>query len=179
MDIYKRHWKRDAEGKSLIKIGRAATLVFVTIGCFIAPNLSHPSLKGIFTYIQEFQGFISPGILAAFAFGLIFKRAPAKAGVAALILNPILYGLLLVFFGSLPVFERLGLTLSEIAFLNRMAITFVAIIIVMAVITIRNPMKTPNVMPVKEKFDMRPAPSVKWLGAAVVLITLILYVIFW
>ena len=40
-----------------------------------------PSFKGIFTYIQEFQGYISPGILAVFVFGMIFKKAPAAAGV--------------------------------------------------------------------------------------------------
>ncbi len=179
MDLFKRHWKKDASGKALVTMGRITTLIFVVIGCLIAPNLNHPSLKGIFTYIQEFQGFISPGILAAFAFGFIVKRAPSSAGVAALILNPIIYGLLLVLFGSLPIFNKLGITLGQIAFLNRMAITFVIIIIVMAVLTILKPLQSPRVMPVRKEFDMKPTPAVIWLGAAVIAITLILYGIFW
>lgn len=179
MDLYKRHWKKDASGHSLVTVGRITTLVFVVIGCIIAPNLKHPSLQGIFTYIQEFQGFISPGILAAFVFGFIFKRAPESAGVAALVLNPILYGILLVFFGNLPFFNQLGITLGKIAFLDRMAITFVIIIGVMALLTIFKPLSKPKTMPVREKFDMKSAPSVKWLGAVVIIITLTLYIIFW
>jgi SSS family solute:Na+ symporter len=179
MDLYKRHWKKGASGKALVTMGRTTTVIFVVIGCLIAPNLNHPSLQGIFTYIQEFQGFISPGILAAFAFGFIFKRAPESAGVAALILNPILYALLLVFYGNLPIFNKLGITLGQIAFLNRMAITFVIIIIVMGVLTFLKPSREPKTMPIRQEFDMKPTPSVIWLGAAVIVVTLILYVIFW
>jgi len=176
MDLYKRHFNKDASQKNLIWTGRITTAIFVVIGCLIAPNLSHPSLKGIFTYIQEFQGFISPGVLAAFAFGLIFKRAPASAGVAALVLNPIIYGLLLIFFGGIPIFSRFQVT--EIAFLNRMAITFVIIIVVMTVLTIISPLPEPRTLPVRKDFDMRPTRSVTWLGGLVIAITIALYIIF-
>lgn len=179
MDLYKRHWKKDASGKALVTMGRITTLIFVVIGCLIAPNLKHPGLQGIFTYIQEFQGFISPGILAAFAFGFIFKRAPESAGVSALILNPIIYAILLVFFGNLPIFNKLGITLGQIAFLNRMAITFVIIILAMGILTYLKPQKEPKTIPVRKEFDMKPTPSVVWLGTAVILITLGLYVFFW
>ena len=179
MDLYKRHWKKDVSGHSLITMGRAMTLLFVVIGCLIAPHLGHPSLKGIFTYIQEFQGFLSPGVLAAFLFGLFVKRTPEKAGVWALILSPILYGLLFVFFGNLPLFERLGIKLGEIAFLNRMAISFIIIVVVMTVLTVAKPLTEPKEMPVRKEYDMRPAPSVVWLGGLVIVLTLILYAIFW
>ncbi len=49
----------------------------------------------------------------------------------------------------------------------------------MAIITAVKPLKEPKVMPVKEGFDMKPAPSVVWLGAAVIVATLALYAIFW
>jgi SSS family solute:Na+ symporter len=177
MDLYKRHMNAAATQRNLIWTGRIATGVFVIIGCLIAPNLNHPSLKGIFTYIQEFQGFISPGILAAFAFGLIFKRAPASAGIAALVLNPVLYGILLVFCGSIPLFESVQIV--EIAFLNRMAITFGVILLVMAVLTVLKPLAEPRRMPVREGFDMKPTPAIIWLGILVIALTLVLYVIFW
>jgi len=64
---------KDISQKNIVTTGRISTFVFLVIGCLIAPILANPALKGIFTYLQEFQGFISPGILAAFAFGLIFK----------------------------------------------------------------------------------------------------------
>jgi len=166
MDIYKRHFKKDASGESLVKIGRWATLVFVLVVCLIAPQLGSPKFKGIFNYIQEFQGFISPGILAAFVFGLFVKRTPAAAGITSLILSVPAYGFLKWQFGS-------------IAFLNRMAITFVLLVIVMAVITALRPLKEPKVMPVNKDFDMRSSPALKGLCVLVIAITLVLYIIFW
>jgi len=166
MDLYKRHWKNDVSPHSLVTVGRIMTLIFVVIGCVIAPQLGAERFKGIFNYIQEFQGFISPGILAAFAFGLIFKRTPAAAGVTALLLNVPIYGVLLKFSGN-------------IAFLNRMAITFMVLIFVMAIITKIMPLPQPKVMPIREAFNMKPAPSVIWLGAVVIAVTIALYIIFW
>jgi len=124
MDLFKRHWKKDASQKTLILTGRIATAVFVVIGMIIAPRLGDPRFMGIFTYIQEFQGYISPGILAVFVFGMIFKKAPAAAGVTGLILTVPVYGFLQWQFG-------------EIAFLNRMAITFAVVLIVMALMTLQ------------------------------------------
>ena len=166
MDLVKRHWKKDANDKTLIWTGRIATAVFVVIGMFIAPLLGDPRFMGIFTYIQEFQGYISPGILAVFVFGMIFKKAPPMAGVVGLILSMPVYGLLHWQFG-------------DIAFLNRMAITFAVDLIVMGGITIAAPLAEARVMPVREEFDMKPAPSVVWLGAAVIAARLVLYAIFW
>ena len=166
LDLYKRYWRQDAPQKSIVFVGRTMTLVFVFIGCFIAPQLGHPRFHGIFNYIQEFQGYISPGILGAFLFGLIFKRAPAAAGVTALVANPLIYGFLHWQFG-------------DIAFLNRMAITFVIILVLMAAITFLRPLQKPMVLPVREAFDMRPSPVIKWLGITVIALTIMLYIIFW
>ena len=166
MDLFKRHWKKDASDKTLIWTGRVTTAVFVVIGMFIAPLLGDPRFMGIFTYIQEFQGYISPGILAVFVFGMIFKKAPPLAGVVGLIL-------------SMPVYGFLHWQFGDMAFLNRMAITFAVDLTVMGGITIAAPLSEPKVLPVREEFDMRPTPSVVWLGAAVIAATLVLYAIFW
>jgi SSS family solute:Na+ symporter len=94
-------------------------------------------------------------------------------------LNPILYGILLVFYGNLPVFNDLGLTLGQIAFLNRMAITFVVIVLVMGILTLVKPLEVPKTTPVRKEFDLKPTPQVLWLGVSVIVLTLALYVIFW
>jgi len=165
MDIYKRHIKKDADGKSLIRLGRWATLIFVAVVCLIAPQLDNPRFKGIFNYIQEFQGFISPGILAAFLFGLFIKKTPRSAGLVALLLN-------------VPVYALLMWQGGNIAFLNRMAITFAVIILVLAVLTLAKPLKEPVVLPVQKDFDLTPAPALKYLGPLVIVITVVLYIIF-
>jgi SSS family solute:Na+ symporter len=166
MDLFKRHWKKDASQKTLIWTGRGSTLVFVVIGILIAPQLGNPNLKGIFTYIQEFQGYISPGILAVFVFGMIFKKAPPAAGVTGLILTVPVYGFLQWQFG-------------QVAFLNRMAITFAVILVVMYIITMIKPLAEPKKLPIREEFDMKPSPIVTWLGGGVIAATLVLYIIFW
>ncbi len=166
MDLYRRHFRQDASQRSLVWTGRISTAVFVLAGCLIAPVLGDPRFLGIFTYIQEFQGYISPGILAVFVFGMAVKKAPPMAGVAGLLLTVPIYGLLQWQFG-------------QIAFLNRMAITFGLILLVLAILTAWRPLPEPKVLPERQEFDMRPTPLVKWLGAAVILLTLSLYVIFW
>ena len=60
-----------------------------------------------------------------------------------------------------------------------MAITFTAVILVMTIITALKPLKKPNEMPVQENFDMRPAPSVVWLGRGVIVAKIGFYIIFW
>ena len=178
MDLFKRHIKKDASQKMLVWTGRISTLVFVLIGGRVAVALSgFPT--GIFTYIQEFQGFISPGVLAAFAFGFVVKRAPGRAGVAALIVNVVVYGFLLICFSGYDLFNNVGMTIGKIAFLNRMAISFGVILLIMIILTIAKPLSEPKTFPVREEFDMRPTPSVVWLGGVVIAATLALYIIFW
>ena len=167
IDLYKRHANPGASQGLLVAMGRIMTLVFVVVGCLIAPELVRFD-AGIFSYIQEFQGFISPGILAAFVFGFLFPRAPGAAGVTALLLNVPLYGFLWWF----------STCVHKIAFLNRMAITFGVILAVMLAITAIRPLEKPRTMPVREDFDMRPSPLVLWLGGAVIAGVAAFFVVF-
>lgn len=175
IDIYKRHMAKDSSPKKMVFVGRITTVLFVIIGAFIAFFLKDFP-QGIFTFIQEFQGFISPGILGAFLFGFIFKRAPRKAGICALIGSLVLYTLLLLLFSGYRPFE--AITLGKLAFLNRIAITFVGVLVLMGILTMVKPLDSPVVMPVRQDFDMKPTPSVLWLGIIVIVITLVLYWIF-
>ncbi len=165
-DLFKRHFRPDSDHKTLIVIGRSMTAVFVLIGCLIAPNLDDPRFGGIFRYIQMFQGFISPGILTVFLFGIAFRRAPSVAASVALILNVIIYGLLLWFYPGM-------------AFLNHMAITFVILVITMGVFTYFKPLPKPVLFEPISHIDLTPSRTAKWLGLVVCLATVGLYIIFW
>lgn len=167
MDLYKRHFKREASPKTLIMFGRIMTVVFVLIGCLIAPQLGNPKFQGIFHYIQDFQGYISPGILAAFIFGLFVKKAPSSAAITALLLNIPVYGIL-----HLKRFDN-------IVFLNKMAITFLILILTMSLITLLKPLKKPKILPSRGVIDLKPAPSAVGLGLLVIVVTIALYIIFW
>ena len=69
MDIYKSIINKNADDKSLVKVGRVAGLVALIIAIIIAPQLK--SLGQVFQYIQEYTGVVSPGIFAVFLMGLI------------------------------------------------------------------------------------------------------------
>ena len=164
MDLYKRHVRPQADTRRLLTVGRIATAVLAVVGCLIAPLPA--SFEGVFEYIQKIWGFISPGIVAVFVFGLVFRRAPALAAMAAMIVGPAIYGLLL---WQLP----------EIAFLNHMAITFGALIVLMGIITAVQPLPAPVRFEAVGEIDLTPSRAAKWLGIVVVVLTVALYVYFW
>jgi SSS family solute:Na+ symporter len=166
MDIYKGHLHKGASEKVLVWIGRIAVILCMLAGCCIAPMLADPRFGGVFWFIQEFQGYISPGVLAAFLFGFLVRKAPRMCGVTALLLNPIIYYLLMQFAGHL-------------SFLDRMGITFVVIIAVMALMTILKPLKESFKLEAATTIDLRWSKSALLLGFVVVAITIFLYVHFW
>jgi SSS family solute:Na+ symporter len=163
MDIYKKYFNKDAASNKTVKIGRIATAVFVIIGCFVAPLPAQ--FSGVFKYIQMIWGFISPGIVAVFVFGLLFRKAPQSAAVTAMLAGIPIYGLLLWF-------------LPEVAFLNHMGVTFLLLIFIMTMITILKPLPEKVIF---EKNTAKPESSqiAKWGGMVVIVLTLILYIIFW
>jgi SSS family solute:Na+ symporter len=78
MDIYAK-LRKGATQTELVRAGRVFVVLFVLVAMLIAPALGDPAFGGIFTFIQEFQGFISPGILAIFLFGLLIRSLTVAA----------------------------------------------------------------------------------------------------
>ncbi len=167
MDLFTRLFRKETSSRTQVFVGRIMTILFVIIGCLIAPYLGDPRFRGIFHFIQDFQGYASPGVLACFLFGLFIKRTPAVAAVVALVLNVPVYGLL-----------HLG-AFDHICFLNKMAITFGVIVAVMGTITIVRPLKQPVVLPVRADFNTKPAASVVWLGVLIIVVVVGLYIVLW
>jgi SSS family solute:Na+ symporter len=165
MDIY-RKVRTGASQYELVTTGRVCIVLFTLVGILIAPQLGRPEFGGIFTFIQEFQGFISPGILAIFVFGLLVHRAPRLCGTVGLLLNPILYGALK--YGA-----------PDVAFLDRMAICFAVVVGVLGLITVLKPMPKPVELPVNPTMNMTVNRGTKIFGGVVVALTLVLYAIFW
>lgn len=166
MDIFKKHLAPGASQKAVVLLGRISVVVFTLVAVLLAPNLGNPKISNsIFTIIQEGQGFISPGILAVFVFGLLVRKAPPVCGIVGLLTNVAAYGLL-------------KLSLPGLQFLNRMAVCFALCLVVMAVIT--------AIKPLPQRFEFRHNTSValetsksaRLVGVAVVILTLVLYAIF-
>ncbi|MDR2754994.1 MAG: sodium/solute symporter [Planctomycetaceae bacterium] len=167
MDLYKEYLHHKASDKTLVFVGRFCVLFFTITSCLIAPMLNRPELGGVFHFIQEFQGFISPGILAVFLFGFASKRAPAICGPTALISSPIIYALLKFFL------------LPDLAFLDRMAITFISVLIVLTVFRITMPRSTPYEPVSKTTIEIKTSRGALICGLIVLVLAAILYLYFW
>ena len=83
IDFYKR-FKPNTSEKNLVKIGQAATVVIVVLGILWIPIMRSVG-DVLYTYLQDVQSVLAPGIAAAFLLGICWKRASAKGGMWGLI----------------------------------------------------------------------------------------------
>lgn len=196
IDLYKKYLRPDASTRQQVKIGRYATAIIALFACLIAPLPG--SFKGVFAYIQEIWGFISPGIVAAFLGGILMPRAPLISGRIVLILGPILYafarvpkwifqsiykvdkGTLLLRDSDVPVggFRQSLFDFNNIAFLHHMAMIFIVLMFVMILMRLRSPLPEPVTYP-QSDLDVRTHPSTYVYGTLIILATIALYILFW
>lgn len=80
MDIYKQLINKKASEKQLVKVGRIVALVSLVIAMVAAKPLLG-GLDQAFQYIQEYSGYIYPGVVVVFGMALIWKRATNKAAL--------------------------------------------------------------------------------------------------
>nr|MBP7472454.1 sodium/sugar symporter [Prevotella sp.] len=86
MDIYKKYINKDAKDKTLVNVGRLVSICALIIALIaVKPLLG--GLDQAFQYIQEYSGFIYPGIITVFGLGLLWKRASSTAAVWTAILT--------------------------------------------------------------------------------------------
>lgn len=80
MDIYRKYINKEASDKKLVNVGRITALMALIIAAIaVKPLLG--GLDQAFQYIQEYSGFIYPGIIVVFGLGLLWKRASSTAAV--------------------------------------------------------------------------------------------------
>ncbi len=84
MDIYKQYFKKDASEKRLVNVGRITSVCALVIALIAV----YPIMGGAdqaFQIIQEYSGFVYPGVVVIFGLGLLWKRASGPAAVVAAI----------------------------------------------------------------------------------------------
>jgi SSS family solute:Na+ symporter len=200
IDLYKKYFKKGTTPSEEVRVGRIATAVIVVIACLWAPVVS--GFEGVFNYIQEIWGFISPGIVAAFLVGLVVKKAPPIAAKGAMWLGIPLYALCRspkwVMDGIYDWDTRYLTTLTDggskvvppdgfwgslyafnsWSFLHHMGLIFLVLVAFMLVMTKLRPLTEPKEMPVSS-IDVSPHPRQYVLGGAVITVTVLLYIVFW
>ena len=107
MDIYKKYIDKEATDRKLVKVGRITSLCALIIAAIaVKPLLG--GLDQAFQYIQEYSGFIYPGIIIVFGLGLLWKRSSGKAAVWTAIATIPLGVLFKIFLGDVPFQFRAG-----------------------------------------------------------------------
>jgi solute:Na+ symporter, SSS family len=172
LDIYKKFFNKNASEKQLVGIGKWVVIVAMSIAALIAPALKN--LDQAYQFIQEYVGFISPGVLAIFLMGFFWKRTTATAALTGSLLT-IPVSTILKF---LPVWTQGAF--PDYPFLDRMTITFVIIVLIMIGISLSRP-ATNQVSHtiIIDKKDFRVSPAFI-LGSVIIMGILAgLYTAFW
>jgi len=187
LDIYKTKLNVDADEKKLVKIGKITILAAMLIAVLVAPFLGIDK-KGGFQYIQEYTGFVSPGVFAMFILGFFWKKTTSNAALFATI-GGFLFSIIFKFmpsFVNLAFLNPYGFSVPnadgiyEIPFIDRMGFVFLICVIGMFIISQIETRKGvhPNGLEVdKTMFKMSPSFMV---GMLVILsIIAAFYTIFW
>ena len=174
MDVYRRMFRPNAREGTLVWLGRALTVSFVVAGCSLAPMLDNEKFGGVFRYIQQFQGYIWPGVVAAFIMPFLLRRAPGAAGVAALLTGPLAYGVF-----QFTAKADGGEWGHDIHFLLQGLLAFLITALVMTLITLAWPLPEPKRLPERQDVSLETSPVVKIAGAAVILGVLVFFIVFW
>ena len=173
MDIYKSLINKNADDKSMVKIGRLSVLVSLIIAMIIAPQLGN--LGQVFQFIQEYTGVVSPGILAVFLMGLFYKKATNNAAIWGVISSvPIA-----MFFkvapngwSSLPIF-------INIPFMHQMMATCIGTMIIIYLISyIEGNQDDSKGIIITDKL-FRTSSQFNLSAISIMMITAFLYAFFW
>ena len=152
LDIYKKAFKPTASEKELVGVGKIAIILSTILGIILTMALGDALMgegKQGFQYIQEYTGFVSPGIFAMFLLGFFWKKATSNAALFATI-GGFIFSVILKFLPGIIDLEFLHSVgfavvnakgIFEIPFLDRMSIVFVLCIIGMIVISLNDKRK--------------------------------------
>ncbi|MBR6082372.1 MAG: sodium/solute symporter, partial [Salinivirgaceae bacterium] len=84
MDVYKKFINKEASERKLVSVGRITSIVALLLALVAV----YPIMGGAdqaFQIIQEYSGFVYPGVVVIFGLGLLWKRSSGPAAVVAAI----------------------------------------------------------------------------------------------
>ncbi|MDX2303169.1 MAG: sodium/solute symporter [Microscillaceae bacterium] len=165
LDIHQKLFDRKASEMKLVYIGQVVAAVSLVLGIVSTPLLSN--FGQIFQFVQEYTGFVSPGILVVFIFGLFWERTSTQAALVAVFL-------------ALPLSLYLKIFHESIPFINRMGICFVILSVILVIVSLmakENKHKTQQVETSPELFKTSTAFNL--MSVLILGILAAIYTIFW
>ncbi len=172
LDIYKKFFNKNASEKKLVHTGRIAVIVAMLLACIVAPALK--SLDQAYQFIQEYVGFISPGVLSIFLLGFFWRRTTATAALTSAILTIPLSTVLKFLPGWTNGF------FPDLPFMDRMTLVFIILMLLMIVMSLadRKSKDNPNIV-IIDKSMFRCSPGFIVGSAIIIGILTALYTVFY
>ncbi len=164
MDIYRSAVTTQSE-QHYVTIGRISAFVAMILALLLAEPFIG-GFKSGFQAVQEYSGFIAPGVVVVFLLGFFSKRVNATGALAAL-LGSILFNVVLKF-GA-----------PDIPFIIRIWIVFMACFAVAILASLFRPAPAQDEIVKLDDIEFTTQKVFNRLSALVVIIFVGLYIIFW
>jgi len=153
--------------RHLVRVGRIAAAVSIVLAMLTARPLLGGFDQG-FQYIQEFTGFLTPGITVIFLLGLFWRRATEAGALTAAIAS---IGLSALFWWTIPA--------ETLPFLWRMGVVFLLSLALAMAVSLARPQAAAANSIRTDDVDYRTGTGFNGAAVAVVLILVVLYTIWW
>ncbi len=121
MDIYQDKIAKDRSEAHYVTVGRIAAITAMIVALFLAKPLLG-DMEGAFQRIQEWTGFVAPGIVAVFLMGMFYKRTNS-AGAFMMLAASVIFSA--VFYFGFPDFP----------FVNRIWVIFLGCLVAGALVS--------------------------------------------
>jgi SSS family solute:Na+ symporter len=164
MDLY-RSARPQTEQKKLVTIGRIVAVVAVVIGVLVTKPFLQRFDQG-FQYIQDFTGFVTPGICVIFLLGLFWERTTATAAMVAALVTVLMSAAFYIWLPNYP-------------FMNRVGWCFVVGMVVAVAISLASPPRETALRVDIKNVDFRTSPGFNIAAVAVIAILAVLYYVWW
>lgn len=117
VDVYQKYLNQNANDRQILQFGRSTVLFMVIAATTIAWLTYTPERSNnFFLRVSAQLSYFTPGIMAAFLFGVLAPKASARGALFAMVLSPV--------FGLTAEWLWSTLTGVELNFLHRIAFTF-------------------------------------------------------
>ncbi len=189
LDIHKKYFQKESSEKSQVYTGRIAVFVAMVLAVLFTWNdLLGIGGKGGFTFIQQYTGYISPGVFAMFLLGMFWKRTTGAAAIAGLLTGfilsvlfnefaPALFGNDTFLYTAYHTIQN-GKDVFVIPFHICMGLSFMFTMVVMVAISMAGPKINPKAFELdKTMFKLK--PNTIALIVVTLLLIFALYVKFW
>jgi SSS family solute:Na+ symporter len=174
LDIYaKTAAGAHASETKLVLVGRIAAVVAILIAMATARPLLG-SLDQAFQYIQEFSGFVTPGITVIFLLGLFWPRATEAGALSGAVASVVLS-----FVYWFPAKWGGVAALNAVPFMNRMEIVFFASLSLAILVSLLKPARTESNRIAMTGVSFRTSISFNIAAAIIVAILVALYAAWW